>query len=73
MQADNLKSVEARRMKWAVIVLAGSIAGCTIQQDKAFVQDQITGWIVECGPQPISITYCIDFYKERGYVEVSAP
>ncbi len=60
-------------MKWAVIVLAGFIAGCAIQQDKAFVQDQITGWIVECGPQPISITYCIDFYKGRGYVEVSAP
>ena len=35
------------------------------------MQDQITGWIVECGPEPISITYCIDFYKERGYVDVS--
>ncbi len=59
-------------MKWAVIVLAGFLAGCTSQQDKAFMQDQITGWIVECGPQPISVVYCIDFYKERGYLRVSA-
>ena len=61
------------RMKWAVIVLAGILAGCENQPDSAFMQDQITGWIVECGPEPISITYCIDFYKERGYAEVSAP
>ena len=73
MQTDNLKLVQERRMKWAVMVLAGFLTGCATQQDKAFVQDQITGWIVECGPQPISITFCIDFYKERGYVEVSAP
>ncbi len=59
-------------MKWAVIVLAGILAGCENQPDSVFMQDQITGWIVECGPEPISITYCIDFYKERGYAEVSA-
>ena len=58
-------------MKWAVIVVAGLLAGCEIQHDKAFMQDQFTGWIIECGPQPTSITYCIDFYKQRGYVDVS--
>jgi hypothetical protein len=60
-------------MKWAAIALAGFLAGCENQPDSAIMQDQITGWIVECGPQPISIAYCIDFYKERGYVEVSLP
>ncbi len=63
----------SKPMKWAVIILAGFLAGCANQQDKSFMQDQITGWIVECGPEPISITYCIDFYKERGYLAVSAP
>ncbi len=59
-------------MKWVVIVLAAFLAGCENQPaNSAFMQDQITGWIVECGPEPISITYCIDFYKERGYVDVS--
>ncbi len=57
--------------KWAVIILAGLLAGCGNQQDKSSMQDQITGWIVECGPEPISMTFCIDFYKERGYVDVS--
>ena len=66
-------------MKWLGIVVSGLIAGfasgCASPNDldKAYVQDQITGWIVECGPEPVSTTYCIDFYKERGYLQVSAP
>ncbi len=59
-------------MKWTVMALAAFLAGCENQPDTAFMQDQVTGWIVECGPQPISITYCIDFYKERGYAKVSS-
>ncbi len=34
-------------MKWAVIVLAGILAGCENQPDSVFMQDQITGWIVD--------------------------
>ena len=79
MRIDSLGSTRIRRMRWGGIAVAGIIAGfaagCASQDnlEKAFVQDQITGWIVECGPEPFSITFCIDFYKERGYVEVSAP
>ena len=66
-------------MKWTGVFvsmfIAGLAAGCASpnDHDKAYVQDQITGWIVECGPEPVSTTYCIDFYKERGYLQVSAP